>query len=219
MRVLRLLFLLAVLLPSAAEAARLVVPAGFPPSGKLVYDVLRDNALVGSNEVEIEHNGDRVVVRTTMDIVVSVLFVPVYRFSHRAEEIWMNGALQSYHAKTDDDGRARDLVLAREGDKLVGFYNGGPIEFPGTLMPASLWHPATVEQRALLETTKGQMRAVSVVDRGVETVKLNSGTEQARHFSISGELRREVWYAADGQVVQASFPAKDGSIVVLRLKR
>lgn len=219
MRVSRLLFLLALLLPGAAEAARLVVPAGFPPSGKLVYDVLRDNALVGSNEVEFENSGDRLVVRTTMDIVVSILFVPVYRFTHRAEEIWMNGALQSFQSKTDDDGRARDVVLARDGDKLTGFYNGGPIEYPGDLLPGTLWHPATVDQRALLETTKGQMRAVSVIDRGAEDVKLASGTERARHFSISGEMRREVWYGGDGQIVQASFPAKDGSVVVLRLKR
>jgi hypothetical protein len=221
MRVSKLLvFLLALLLlPAAAGAARLAVPDGFPPSGKLVYEVIRDNALVGSNQVEFEHNGERLVVRTTMDIVVSILFIPVYRFTHRAEEIWMNGELQSFHSKTDDDGRARDVVLARDGDKLAGFYNGGAIEYPADLMPGSLWHPATVEQRALLETTKGQMRAVSVIDRGVETVKLASGAERARHFSISGELRREVWYGADGQIVQASFPAKDGSIVVLRLRR
>jgi len=214
-----LLVLLAALMPVAAAAAKLVVPPDFPPTGTLIYDVIRDNALVGSNEVQFEHTGDRLVVHTTMDIVVSVLFVPVYRFSHRAEEVWLKGELESYHATTDDDGKARDLVLARDGDKLTGFYNGGPIEYPGSLIPGSLWHPATVEQKALLETTKGQMRAISVIDRGMDTVKLPSGIEPAHHFSISGELRREVWYGADGQVVQASFPAKDGSIVVLRLKR
>lgn len=214
-----LLVLLGWLLPAASVAASLPVPPDFPPSGTLVYDVIRDNAVVGSNEVVFEHAGDRLVVRTSMDIVVSILFIPIYRFTHRAEEVWLKGELQSFHATTDDDGKPRDVVLARDGDKLSGFYNGGPIEFPGDLMPGSLWHPATIEQTALLETTKGRMRAVSVIDRGTEPVKLLSGTESAHHFSISGELQREVWYGADGQVVQASFPAKDGSIILLRLRR
>jgi Domain of unknown function (DUF6134) len=213
------LLLLGWLLPAAAGAASLEVPADFPPSITLDYDVLRDGSVVGSNEVVFEHEGDRLVVRTSMDIVVSVLFIPIYRFTHRAEEVWLKGALQSFHSTTDDDGKPRDVVLARDGDKLAGFYNGGPIEFPGDLIPGSLWHPATIEQTQLLETTKGRLRAISVVDRGMEQVKLAAGTEPAHHYSISGELQREVWYGADGQVLQASFPAKDGSIILLRLKR
>lgn len=214
-----LLALLGWLLPVSTGAAGLEVPSDFPPSGTLVYDVIRDRAVVGSNEVVFEHAGDRLVVRTTLDIVVSVLFIPIYRFTHRAEEVWLDGTLESFHATTDDDGKPRDVVLARDGDKLSGFYNGDPIEFPGDLIPGSLWHPATIDQSALLETTKGRMRAVSVIDRGMETVKLPSGAEPAHHFSISGELQREVWYGADGQILQASFPARDGSIVTLRLRR
>lgn len=202
-----------------ASGAGVAVPSGFPPSGTLNYDVIRDNAVVGSNQVVFENADGRLVVRTSIDIVVSVLFVPVYRFTHRAEEVWLDGVLQSFKAQTDDDGRPRDIVLARDGEKLAGFYNAEPVELPGSLMPGSLWHPATIEQTALLETTKGRMREVTVQDVGMEPVTLPSGTETAHHYSITGEMRREVWYGADGQVVQANFPAKDGSIVWLKLRR
>jgi hypothetical protein len=205
--------------PQGAARAGVTVPEGFPPSGTLVYDVIRDNAVVGSNRVVFENADGRITVRTAIDIVVSVVFVPVYRFTHRSEEVWLGGVLQSFKAQTDDDGRPRDIVLARDGDKLSGFYNGKPVELPGTLMPGSLWHPATIEQSALLETTKGRMREVAVEDLGMETLTLPSGAETAHHYSITGEMRREVWYGADGQVVQANFPAKDGSIVWLKLRR
>lgn len=216
--ILLLLFFLTFLTSAAADAA-VSVPQDFPPSGRLVYDIWRDGSVIGRNQVDFEKNGDRLTVHTVIDIEVKVLFVPVYRFEHDAVEQWVDGKLVRFRAVTDDNGKDRDVLLERVGDELRGHYNNDQRALPGDLLPGSLWHPATVDQTQLIEPTKGRARQVTVIDRGLEMVDLGGRKVEAHHYSITGEFRREVWYAADGTVVQAAFPARDESLVTLKLRQ
>jgi hypothetical protein len=70
----------------------------------------------------------------------------------------------------------------------------------------------------LIEPTKGRAKAVTIVDRGMETVQVGSQSVQAHHYSITGDLRREVWYGPDGEVVQAGYRGKDGSLLTFKLR-
>lgn len=216
--ILFLLFFLVFLMPTVADAA-VAVPPDFPPSGRLVYDIWRDGSVIGRNQVDFERDGNKLIVRTVIDIEVKVLFVPVYRFEHDAVEQWIDGKLVRFKAVTNDNGKQRDVLLERVGDELRGYYNNDQRVLPGDLLPGSLWHPATVDQTRLIEPTKGRARQVTVTDLGMEKVDLGGRTVEARRYSITGEFRREVWYAADGTVVQAAFPARDESLVTLKLRQ
>ncbi len=212
------LLVLGLLLPAAAKAA-VAVPDGFPPAGTITYDVWREGSQIGTHSVEFTRDGDKLTVRTRIRIEVKLLFITVYRFEHDAEEDWVGGKLMRFAAKTDDNGTDRDVLLERQGDKLRGHYNSEQATLPGDLIPGSLWNPATVDQTQLIEPTKGRAKAVKIVDRGTESIALSSGKVEAHHFSITGDLRREVWYGADGEVVQAAYAAKDGSLLTFKLQR
>ena len=206
------------LLPAAAYAA-IKVPEGFPPDGTITYDVWREGSQIGTHTVQFVHNGDTLEVHTRIRIQVKLLLVTVYRFEHDSNEKWVDGKLMRFDAKTNDNGTDRDVLLERQGDKLRGHYNKESLEVAGDLIPATLWNPATVDQTMLIEPTKGRAREVKVFDRGMETVKLESGSVQAHHYSITGDIRREVWYGEDGQVVQAAYTAKDGTLLTFKLHK
>lgn len=207
------------LLAPAANAA-IAVPAGFPPDGTITYDVWREGSQIGTHTVEFTRDGDKLTVRTRIRIEVKLLFVTIYRFEHDAEEDWVGGQLMRFAAKTNDNGTDRDVLLERQGDELRGHYNSEQATLPGNLIPGSLWNPATVDQTQLIEPTKGRAKDVTITDRGMETVTLGSGAKvQGHHYSITGDLRREVWYGPDGEVVQAAYNAKDGSQLTFRLQR
>src|SRR5215467_1727550 len=127
-----------------AGASNDLALANFPPAGRLDYKVVREGDDIGTQSVEFIRNGDRLTVRTHVNILVTVLGLPVFRFTHEAEEQWQNGQLTAFKSKSDDDGEPRDVALALAGDRLRGTYNGRTVDLPASLIPASLWRPDTI---------------------------------------------------------------------------
>jgi Domain of unknown function (DUF6134) len=202
----------------AAGASNDLALASFPPPGRLDYKVVREGDDIGTQSVEFIRNGDRLTVRTHVNIVVTVLGIPVFRFTHEAEEQWQNGQLTAFKSKSNDDGEPRAVALKLEGDRLRGSYNGRTLDLPATLIPASLWRPDTVQQRVLLDPIKGRDRQVTVVDKGIEQVKVRGRVLDAHHYAMTGQITRDIWYGPDGQIVQVRFPAKDGSQIQVMLR-
>ncbi len=192
--------------------------AGFPPSGKLVYAVIRDDDRIGTQTVEFRREADRLTVATRIDIEVSLLGLTVYDFHHEALERWQDGRLVALASKTDDNGEARAVEASSNGGKLAVTIDGEPREAPADILPASLWHPGTIKANALFDLVRGKVRRVSVTDLGVEEIVLRGAKMSAHRYAITGELKREVWYGPDGQIVRVRFAARDGSIVTLALQ-
>jgi len=200
--------------PLGAEQASLSL-ASFPPAGRFEYRILRVGEEIGRHEVEFRRDRGRLVVETRMEAVVTLLSIPVFRFRHAAQEKWVDDSLESLTAQTDDDGTERSVEAEAEGGRLRVVYNGKPREYEGPMIPASLWHPATVEQTVLFDPIRGRPRRIAVAAHGREEVDLGPERRMAMHYSITGELKRELWYGLDRQILQVTFPAKDGSIVTI----
>lgn len=218
MRTVALLFVLLMALLVAAPvdaASNDLALATFPPAGRLDYEVFRDGDEVGRQSVETIRGENHFTVRTRVNIVVTVLGIPVYRFIHVAEETWQAGRLTRFTSKTDDDGEPRDVVLKLVDDRLRGTYNGRTLDYPATLIPASLWHPDTVRQTVLLDPIRGRDRQIAVVDKGEETIKIRGQALATHHYAMSGQIIRDIWYGPDGQIVQVRFPAKGSDILVV----
>ena len=203
--------------PTVAASNDLAL-ATFPPAGRLDYTVVREGDDIGTQSVEFIRSGDRLTVRTHVNILVTVLGIPVFRFTHEAEEQWQNGRLTAFKSKSNDDGEPRDVALRLEGDRLHGTYNGRILDLPATLIPASLWRPDTVQQSVLLDPIKGRDRQVTIADKGTEKLKIRGQVLDAHHYAMTGQIVRDIWYGPDGQIVQVDFPAKDGSQIRVVLR-
>ena len=195
---------------AAADAAD-----GLPQPGRLAFGVLREGEEIGTHVVDFGRSGDRLTVETHIDVAVTELAITVFRFRHEAREVWVQGALQSISAHTDDDGTDRTVEARAAGSTLHVTYNGKAHDFPGPMLPASLWHPATVRQTVLFDEVRGKPRQIAVADRGWEQVLVGRDRVATHHYAITGELDRDIWYDPDGHIVQVRFPAKDGSIITV----
>jgi uncharacterized protein DUF6134 len=202
----------------AAAASNDVALATFPPAGRLDYKVVREGDDIGTQSVEFIRSGDRLTVRTHVNILVTVLGIPVFRFTHEAEEQWRDGQLTAFKSKSNDDGEPRDVALKLDGDRLRGTYNGRTLDLPASLIPASLWRPDTVQQSVLMDPIKGRDRQVTVADKGIENIRIHGQTVAAHHYAMTGQIIRDIWYGPDGQIVQVHFPAKDGSEIQVVLR-
>jgi hypothetical protein len=184
-----------------------------------VYQVTRDGEVVGEQRADFERRNDALSVITDVRINVTLLGINVYDFSQRIEEKWAQGVLVELRSDADDDGNHRVVRLARNGERLIGSYDGKERDLPGYLIPTTLWNSAAVGHSAVLDTVRGRERETRVEDKGVEQLTLPIGTIQARHYVFTGEFKREVWYDESGVLVAGQLEAKDGSIIRQELLR
>jgi hypothetical protein len=188
-------------------------------TGTYAYQVLRDGEVVGEQRADFERRGNELRVVTDVRINITLLGLNIYDFTQRIEESWQDGVLMSLVSVAVDDGDTRNVRLAREGERLVGTYDGKKRDLPGSLVPSTLWNSAVVEHSSVLETTKGRERTFTVTQKGIEQVTLPIGTVSARHFVFTGNFRREAWYDESGVLVAAQMEAKDGSVIRQELLR
>ncbi len=208
-------FFLSLLVTAHAEA----LSPETAPTGTFVYQVTRDGEVVGEQRADFERRDDALSVITDVRINVTLLGISVYDFTQRIEERWAQGKLMEFRSDTDDDGNHRNVLLARNGERLVGTYDDKKRDLPGYLIPSTLWNSAAVGHSALLDTVRGRERDIRVEDKGIEQLTLPIGTVQARHYIFSGEFNLEVWYDESGVLVAGQMEAKDGSIIRQELLR
>jgi len=227
MRRLILALLLAATAPVAAAGAK-----DFPYGDTLRFAVHRNGEPIGSHVLSFRHEGDKRIVSTTIDFSVKVLGVTAYRYTHRGNEVWTGGALQSLDARTDDNGKqytvnARHqggpLVVVRESSDTVvktmfndqGLQKPEPVRetLPANLLPSTHWNVNQVRQSSLLNTQYGTISRTQITPIGREKVKTASGTVEATHYRYSGDITLDQWYDDRGRWVKAAFKAFDGSTI------
>ena len=193
------------LLPAAVTAA------STSDSMRLDFTVLKDGDAIGHHQIELVRNGDQEKVSIKTDVVVKVVYVPVYRFEHRASEVWQNGHLVSLRSQTNDDGEKHTLQAVAKDDRLEVTGDGTVSQASDEIIPASLWNRDLVSQTVLLNTLTGKQMAIKVADLGAEAVRVHGSTVPAHHYKVTGELERELWYDQSDRLVLVKFTAKDNS--------
>lgn len=201
----RILFTAFLVAGATVPAAHAAAPA------TLDFTILRNGDEVGRHTVKFQNNADGLKVTVDTAVVVTVFSIPVYRFEHHGEELWRNAALAALSSNTNDDGTHHRLNVAADPSGLAVTGDDKPSRLSLSTLPASLWNAATVRQAALMNTLDGHVMTVSVKDLGEDTVAVHGQPRAAHHYTLSGDLSRELWYDADGTLVQVRFKAKDDS--------
>ncbi|QGX99093.1 hypothetical protein EI983_12775 [Roseovarius faecimaris] len=183
----------------AVALAAPVHALSIPSNGKLSFDVVRKGKDIGDHTYSFSGTGSSFTVEVATDIAVKVPLIrtTAYSFQHASLETWKSGKLQQISSNTNDDGEPHQLKTAGKGT-----------------LPASLWNDDIVRSQKLMNTIDGRMMKVRVADLGAEMVETRRGAVTAHHYRMSGDLARDLWYDADGNLAQVAFKAEDGSTVM-----
>jgi hypothetical protein len=183
-----------------------------PPSGGVLdFTVTRNGSPVGRHEMLFRNDADGLKIDIRTNVAVKIAFITAYRFEHEGHEIWQGGSLARLWSKTNDDGTAHVLDVSAAGAALNVMADGRPAEAAPVSIPASLWNESILTQRSILNTLDGSRMAIAVSDLGPETVMVQGRAVPARHYAVTGDLQRELWYDAANVLVKVRFKAKDGS--------
>ena len=64
-----------------------------------------------------------------------------------------------------------------------------------------------------MDSLVGKPLNIKIADKGEETVDARGRKIRARHYSMSGDLARELWYDSRGVLVRMALTGKDGTDV------
>ena len=62
-----------------------------PKNGEAKFDIVRKNKVIGTHEISFFESNENLIIETNIDILVKILFVTAYTFSHQSKEIWRDG--------------------------------------------------------------------------------------------------------------------------------
>lgn len=198
---------------SDAKAAGLPVVDGT----QLIFSVLREGREIGAHTLTFSRNGDVSAIQVAIDLVVKLGPVPVYRYEHRATEIWTGANFASIDAATTDNGK-RMTVKAQRLAKAVSVESSvqGNYEAPANALPSTHWNRRMLDG-PFFNTQMGDLMSNAVTPRGATTVETGSGRKiNVRRFEIVGPITLETWYDDQQTWAGLQFKGQDGSQIVYK---
>lgn len=184
-----------------------------------IFSVIYKDKRIGAHAVSFSKTTGETRVATEIDLKVKALFLTVFAFSHRSEEVWRDGRLLSLNSETVEHGETLRVSGAAtpKGFRLVG--NAGPYTASaGALTSNSLWSPAVLDQDFVIDAQHGGVIGVSVRKLADEDLMiLGRKVRTTRYRFLTPFLGGDIWYDETDQWVRGEFE-QDGAQIDYRLE-
>lgn len=193
---------------SAAEEMR-----GAAPGQTVEYRITHSKYdEIGSHALTFSQHGNDLLVDVATRVKVKFLFITAHSEVADRRETWRDGRFVGYSSHTDENGKLFDVVAHQETGLLVIEGPDGRTDAEGPVFPTNPWNPATVDATVMMDTKTGKLLKVAVAPDGEDTIDVAGKAVTAAKFRITGDLERELWYDAAGNLMQFRF-VKDGATV------
>jgi hypothetical protein len=208
--------------PDAATPAATAAPSSgksglmaTPPGKVLGFDVVRDKSKIGTHVLTFDQDGDNLTINVAVELKVGVGPITLFRYKHKAVEVWKNGILFSLDTETNDDGTP-NIVTGRRTE--TGFTVEGTkaklYTAPDDAIPATHWNRNQLNG-PWINTQDGRLLHPIITPMGNDAIPTaDGGTLMANHFALKGDAVLDTWYDATRNWAGLSFKAGDGSSIV-----
>lgn len=177
----------------------------------LKFKVFLDNDEIGSHQVSIKKNNQKKNVSISADFDVKFLFLSVYRYQHKTEEVWKGNCLHSIDAKTNDNG---ENLFVRKVDNTNSFKvetHSGKKELNGCVRSFAYWDPELLKTTKLLNSQTGDYEAVRFERVGQNQIKINGKPVHALQYKLTaGSKVINLWYSENMQWIALKSKTDDG---------
>jgi hypothetical protein len=178
------------------------------------FRALRNGSPIGVHTVSFRQDGERLVVRTRIDISVKVLLFTAFYLKHDAEEVWQGGRLVAVKSTTDDNGTRLQVSgsAVDGGFRIIG--EEGPFLAPAQLLTSNmLWDTRMLSATRLIDVQYGGVIGLAVKPLGPALVDTPQGQVRAnRNHLLTPHYAGTLFHDSTGRWVKALIEAK-GEII------
>jgi hypothetical protein len=187
----------------------LLMPAGaFAAPGPARFRVLRDGKEIGTHQVRLSGNAQRLLVQSEIALQVKLAGFTVFRLRHDIAEEWAQDRLQRLTSRHDRNGTVTEARVVAEGGALVTEGPGGAARLPANAAPLTWWNGANFA-RPLIRPLTGKL----IPGAAVRSAVPGGGVQ----FTLNGEVEAVARFDAEGRWVALSTKGEDGSAIVYEL--
>jgi hypothetical protein len=166
--------------------------------GRLLFDVYREGDRIGTHELRLRQEGERIEADIDIDLAVKFAFVTAYRYRHRNREVYEGDKLVSMSSRTNNNGEKLSVDVRRDGDELVVDGKGGTQRVAGELIPTTYWQPRSVKQNRWIDSQNGRIVESDVTHAGTDRIRYEGRQVAADRFLLRGDLDCDLWYGPEG---------------------
>jgi hypothetical protein len=191
-----------------------IPPGQIPPGKSLAFRLMRHGNDIGRHTVTFEQSGAALTVHVTVDALVTLVSVPIVRYTHRVTETWRSGVLTSLIGETDKNGTREWVKAQREAAGLsVTGSKTEPYVAPEPAGATTYWNKHVLAF-PMISLEDGALLRPKVTPAPIETIPLASGaTVAADRYNLSGAFNVDLWYDRSGTWASMAFTGPDGSVV------
>ena len=182
------------------------------------FRVEREGAYIGDVVQRYREQGDSLLVDVYIAFQVKLAFITVFRYEHRAREIWDKGRLVRLNSVTNDNGTPQQVEARAADGAISGVGPFGPFEAPADILPSSYWHPRFPEQSMMLDSQKGRVLSFDISTVGPERILAKGREIEATRYAMRGDVDLDFWYDADRVWQKMAFTIKGGFMEYTRVQ-
>jgi hypothetical protein len=207
LRVLRvhLLAYLAVLLP---------VAAGATSEKDWRFRVFLDDKEIGHHHFHLTRSGAQQQLTTEANFEVSILKIPLFRYSHKNVELWNSQCLRHIASSTDENGRQFRVTGAVDGSAFRLSTHSGNTTLPACISTFAYWDKSFLKRTRLLNSQTGEYVDVRVEYLGEQSIRVRDTDTPAHRYQLSTDKARiELWYSRDDQWLALQSTTQSGRLL------
>jgi hypothetical protein len=148
---------------------------------------------IGTLTDTIDRSTEATRIDARLRIAVTILGIVVYRRESDITEIMRGNRLVSLQSVSDMDGRHLEVHGEAQGDQFVVNATDGSFAGPATTAPSDPWVLKRTGEGTMVYPDTGRIINVHISGGDYETVSVNGASVSARHFTVMGDKREDVW--------------------------
>ena len=155
---------------------------------------------IGEHHISFRQSSGVLEARTRVDLTVKLAFITLYDLHHESEERWNGARLTRVSAHTRENGAAPLRLQGAAADDGFRLEAPGPAPSPsGIFTTDSLWNPAILAQRQLLDAHSGALLDLTTEARSSGRMKLGGAALTVQeHAFVTPRMRGSLWYDSAG---------------------
>ena len=186
-----------------------------PKNNKAVFDIMRKNKVIGSAETSFINQEDILIVKTTLDIEVKVLFISAYKFFQTSEERWVNDNFIAIDGYTDFEDDREYFIKGQDIDNHFSASGmDGEILLDINILPLNYWNKKILSEKVIFDTQKGIVRNITVKSLGEEIVKVKNNKILSEKYTLDASSNPKdigpfpqytLWYDKNDELIKFKF--------------
>jgi hypothetical protein len=148
---------------------------------------------IGTLTDTIDRSAGTTRINARLRIAVKLLGIVVSRQETDTTEIMRGDRLVSLQSVTDKDGRHFEVHGELQANRFLVNATTGSFAGPATIAPSDPWVLKRTGEQTVVFTDTGKITNMFISGGDYDTVSVNGISMSARHFTVMGDKRQEVW--------------------------